>query len=74
MERPGQRIGADGPSAPRGPAEPGAPEDDDAEKVLRRLSEAFGRVQDSRMVSSGYSPFLYSHSSGIKGDDDEFFS
>ncbi|KNA23012.1 hypothetical protein SOVF_028690 [Spinacia oleracea] len=28
-----QRIGADGPSAPRGPAEPGAPEDDDAEKV-----------------------------------------
>lgn len=43
MERPGQRIGADGPSAPRGPAEPGAPEDDNAEKerLRKRIRKAF---------------------------------
>ena len=43
MERPGQRIGADGPSAPRGPAEPGAPEDDDAEKerLRKKIRKAF---------------------------------
>ncbi|KAF3452258.1 hypothetical protein FNV43_RR08356 [Rhamnella rubrinervis] len=43
MQSPDQGISAAGPSAPRGPAEPGAPNDEDREKeVLRkRIRQAF---------------------------------
>ena len=36
MERPGQGISADGPSAPRGPAEPGVPDENHPEKERLR--------------------------------------